>query len=61
MMNNRFQIFPINIKGAGGSLVTSVKWSCTWIITYTFNYMMEWSEAGNYTFDGMDIYSHYQF
>ena len=42
-----FQIFPINIKGSAGSLVTLSHWFCSWITTYTFNFVFEWSSAGD--------------
>jgi SP family sugar porter-like MFS transporter len=37
----------MNVKGSAGSLVSLVNWSCSWIVTYSFNFMMEWSSAGN--------------
>ncbi|XP_039128876.1 sugar transporter ERD6-like 16 [Dioscorea cayenensis subsp. rotundata] len=42
------EIFPINVKGIGGSLVTLVNWFGSWAISYTFNFLMDWSSAGNF-------------
>ncbi|KAL0429251.1 UNVERIFIED_CONTAM: Sugar transporter ERD6-like 5 [Sesamum radiatum] len=38
-------IFPINMKGLAGSLVTVVNWFGSWIITYSFNFLAQWSSA----------------
>lgn len=45
-----WQIFPINIKGIGGSLVVLVNWSGAWLVSYTFNFLMNWSSSGKYHF-----------
>nr|DAD37861.1 TPA_asm: hypothetical protein HUJ06_008502 [Nelumbo nucifera] len=42
------EVFPINIKGIGGSLVTLVNWSGSWVVSFTFNFLMSWSSYGTF-------------
>ncbi|KAK9691851.1 hypothetical protein RND81_09G224000 [Saponaria officinalis] len=42
------EIFPINTKGAAGSLATVVSFVSTWIVSYAFNFMMDWSSSGTF-------------
>nr|POF21968.1 sugar transporter erd6-like 5 [Quercus suber] len=42
------EIYPINIKGTAGSLVTSAHWSFAWIVVYVFKFMIAWSLAGTF-------------
>ncbi|KAL1225394.1 Sugar transporter ERD6-like 5 [Cardamine amara subsp. amara] len=42
------EIFPIDIKGSAGSLVTVVSWVGSWIISFTFNFLMNWNPAGTF-------------
>ncbi|KAM7280741.1 hypothetical protein ACFE04_007875 [Oxalis oulophora] len=42
------EIFPINVKGSAGSLVTSVCWASSGVTAYTFNYIFEWSIPGTF-------------
>ncbi|KAE8703735.1 Sugar transporter ERD6-like 16 [Hibiscus syriacus] len=42
------EIFPINIKGVAGSLVTLVNWFGAWAVSYTFNFLMSWSSYGTF-------------
>ena len=41
------QIFSINMKAVGGSLVTLVSWLGSFAISYSFSFLMDWSSAGN--------------
>ncbi|KAK3014128.1 hypothetical protein RJ639_007920, partial [Escallonia herrerae] len=42
------EIFPINIKGLAGSLVTVVNWFGSWVVSYAFNFVLEWSSEGTF-------------
>ncbi|XVF06167.1 hypothetical protein REPUB_Repub06bG0024200 [Reevesia pubescens] len=41
-------IFPVNIKGSAGSLCNLVNWFCSWVVSYTFNFLLQWSSAGTF-------------
>lgn len=43
------EIFPINVKGAAGSLVVLVNWLGAWVVSYTFNFLMSWSPTGTFS------------
>ncbi|XP_056166115.1 sugar transporter ERD6-like 5 isoform X2 [Syzygium oleosum] len=42
------EVFPVNVRGSAGSLVTFSNWSTSWIVSYTFNFMFEWSAPGTF-------------
>ncbi|XVF06166.1 hypothetical protein REPUB_Repub06bG0024100 [Reevesia pubescens] len=42
------EIFPVNIKGSAGSLCNLVNWFCSWVVSYTFNFLLQWSFAGTF-------------
>ncbi|CAI0434933.1 unnamed protein product [Linum tenue] len=42
------EIFPMSVKAVAGTLVTLVNWSSSWLVTYTFNFMLQCSAAGTF-------------
>ncbi|KAK4596098.1 hypothetical protein RGQ29_014242 [Quercus rubra] len=42
------EIFPINVKGSAGSICNLVNWFCSLLVSYTFNFLVEWSSAGTF-------------
>ncbi|KAF7066528.1 hypothetical protein CFC21_072499 [Triticum aestivum] len=42
------EIFSINIKALGGSLVTLISWLGSFAVSYSFNFLMDWSAAGTF-------------
>ncbi|EOA31925.1 hypothetical protein CARUB_v10015164mg [Capsella rubella] len=50
------EIFPINIKGTAGGLVTVVNWLSSWLVSFTFNFLMLWSPHGAfYVYGGVCV------
>ncbi|XP_054800620.1 sugar transporter ERD6-like 5 isoform X3 [Prosopis cineraria] len=42
------EIFPINVKGSAGSLVTLISWLGSWIVSYAFNFLVGWNSTGTF-------------
>ncbi|WRX24252.1 Major facilitator [Theobroma cacao] len=42
------EIFPINIKGAAGSISSLIGNLFSWIVSYNFNFLFQWSSAGTF-------------
>ncbi|CAN8305826.1 unnamed protein product [Cochlearia groenlandica] len=50
------EIFPMNVKITAGSLVTVSNWFFSWIIIYSFNFMLQWSASGTFfVFSGVSL------
>uniref|UniRef100_A0A5B6ZBN6 Putative sugar transporter ERD6-like 8 n=1 Tax=Davidia involucrata TaxID=16924 RepID=A0A5B6ZBN6_DAVIN len=45
------EVFPLHIKGMGGGLVTLMNWFGSWVVSYTFNFLMLWSSSGTFFLD----------
>eukprot|EP00250_Pteridium_aquilinum_P035474 c9477_g1_i1 orf=614-2068(-) len=46
------EVFPSNVKGRAGSLATLVNWFAGWIVTLSFNPMLDWSAPGSFCIFG---------
>ncbi|XP_039029218.1 sugar transporter ERD6-like 5 [Hibiscus syriacus] len=42
------EIFPMNIKGAAGSIASLSGNICSWTVSYNFNFLFQWSSAGTF-------------
>ncbi|KAA3472748.1 sugar transporter ERD6-like 5 [Gossypium australe] len=42
------EIFPLNIRGSGGSMVNLINWTSSWVVSYTFPLLFEWNSAGTF-------------
>ncbi|KHG08578.1 hypothetical protein F383_35417 [Gossypium arboreum] len=42
------EIFPLNIRGSGGSMVYLINWTSSWVVSYTFTFLFEWNSAGTF-------------
>ncbi|KAL1211691.1 Sugar transporter ERD6-like 11 [Cardamine amara subsp. amara] len=47
------EIFPINIKVSAGTIVALTSWTSGWFVTYSFNFMFEWSPQGTFYIYGV--------
>ncbi|KAL7003023.1 hypothetical protein U1Q18_004182 [Sarracenia purpurea var. burkii] len=44
------ELLSIDIKGPAGSLVTFAIWASSWVLSYSFNFLLDWSPAGAFFF-----------
>ncbi|KAK1438252.1 hypothetical protein QVD17_04058 [Tagetes erecta] len=50
------EIFPLHIKGIAGSLACIVNWMGAWVVSYSFNFLINWSPAGTFwLFSGFGV------
>lgn len=42
------EIFPLDIRGSAGSLTAFTNCLSTWIVSYAFNFLIEWNSAGTF-------------
>ncbi|XP_010464027.1 PREDICTED: sugar transporter ERD6-like 9 [Camelina sativa] len=47
------EIFPMNMKVVAGSLITITNWFTGWIVSYSFNFMLLWSQTGTFSIFAM--------
>ncbi|KAL8088715.1 hypothetical protein AgCh_038484 [Apium graveolens] len=53
------ELLPLNIKGSAGSLATFIYMLFSWIVSYIFNFLLEWNPSGTFfifaTFSGLGV------
>eukprot|EP01018_Ginkgo_biloba_P038248 Gb_38138 [translate_table: standard] len=42
------EILPARVRGTAGSFATLMSWLSAWVVTLTFNFMLEWSAPGSF-------------
>ncbi|KAL8159564.1 hypothetical protein V2J09_001101 [Rumex salicifolius] len=42
------ELFSMEVKGSAGSIAVLISSVCHWILTYTFNYLTQWSYSGTF-------------
>ncbi|KFK37918.1 hypothetical protein AALP_AA3G047200 [Arabis alpina] len=47
------EIFPMDMKVVAGSLVSITNWFTGWIVSYCFNFMLNWSQTGTFSIFAM--------
>ncbi|KAI5659016.1 hypothetical protein M9H77_27809 [Catharanthus roseus] len=47
------EVYPLHVKGLGGGLVTLMNWFGSWVVSFSFNFLMLWSTSGTFFLDAI--------
>jgi SP family facilitated glucose transporter-like MFS transporter 8 len=42
------EIYPVDVKGAAGTVCNLVTSISSWLVTYSFNFLLQWSSTGTF-------------
>ncbi|KFK21996.1 hypothetical protein AALP_AAs47927U000300 [Arabis alpina] len=42
------EIYPVHVKGAAGTVCNLVGSISSWLVAYSFNYLLQWSSTGTF-------------